>query len=231
MTCQITDLHKASKKVNIVVKLIAKSPPRYAKGYKVVTFTAGDPTGTILIPFWNNDAEVVKVGDYLEIDNGYVTEFRNRLQLNIGRYGCFHHVKLQDGFEVSESPAVGGEGDPGSYIPIEYLEQQMKNLTLAVLVKEKVNDRIVKTRRDGKEHRIVTFLVGDRTGCILLDLWDDLSQLIQVGESYRIQKAYVRTFRGQRVQNISRYGRITPYTQEIQFNGMNNLSEMSATES
>ena len=225
MLYQIKDLTTESKKVNIVVKLIAKAEPRYAKGFKIVTFTGSDPTGTIPIPFWNNDADAVKVGDFIEIENGYISVFRETLQLNIGKYGNFQHVQPPEGFDTSNTAPSKVESPIPVITPVEHLEWQTRDLTLQVFLKEKLEERTVHTRRDGKEHRVATFLVGDATGCIYLSLWDEWIDLVEVGTAILIQEGYVRTFRGQRFLNLSRKGKVVPSTAVIDVISDNNLSE------
>lgn len=225
MMYQIQDLEEGSKSVNILVKLTAKAEPRYAKGFKITTFTASDPTGAIAIPFWNDDGSAVQVGDHIEISNGYVTSFRDQLQLNVGKYGSFHKVDPPVDFEILDAPIARKEGGGGEITPIEALERQTKHLTVTVFVKEKVEERSVRTRRDGKMHQISTYLVGDPTGCILLNLWDEWGDLVEVGTSITIEGAFVRAFRGQRFLNLHKRAKITPFRQDVRFSAANNLSE------
>ncbi|MHA1649418.1 MAG: hypothetical protein ACTSYB_04410 [Candidatus Helarchaeota archaeon] len=226
MLYQIKDLTPDSKRINIIVKLVSKSAPRYAKGYKIVTFMASDPTGQIPIPFWNNESQAVKVGDVIEIQNGYVSTFRGQMQLNIGKFGSFQHVDPPENFEINADPLpLIKEGSDVEITPIEALEHQTKNLTLCVYIKEKVEQREVRTKKDGNVHQVATFLVGDASGCILLNLWDDWINAVKVGAVFTIYGAYVRIFRNQRFLNLSRNGRIEPCETDIRFNKVNNLSE------
>ncbi|NVM30026.1 MAG: hypothetical protein HWN65_14380 [Candidatus Helarchaeota archaeon] len=222
---QIKDLGEGSKSVNIIVKLTARAEPRYAKGYKITTFTAGDPTGTIAIPFWNDDGNAVQVGDFIEISSGYVTSFRDQLQLNVGKYGSFQKVDPPVNFGVLNAPIARKEDPGGEITPIEALERQTKHLTVTVFVKDKVEERSVRTRRDGKMHQVSTYLVGDPTGCILLTLWDEWGDLVEVGTSITIEGAFVRAFRGQRFLNLHKGAGITPSKRDVQFSATNNLSE------
>lgn len=222
---------KKLTKVDIVVKLIDKEDPRYPKGFKVVTFTAGDPTGTILIPFWNNDINTVKIGDVIEIENGYITEFNKKLQLNVGKYGKFRQVTPPEGFEVSNVPAVSKGIAEEDVIPIEQLESRTKNLTVKVFVKDLVKEQTVTTRKDGRQHRVSTFLVGDQSGCILLSLWDEWIDLVEKGTIINIQNAYIRIYQGQRFLNLARNAKINLCPTTIKINLHNNLSEKLPAES
>ena len=46
-----------------------------------------DETGTIKLTLWNEQIDMVNVGDNVKIENGYVTSFKGENQLNIGKYG------------------------------------------------------------------------------------------------------------------------------------------------
>jgi len=54
---------------------------------RVVTATLKDDSGEIKLSLWNETIDQVKVGNNVKIENGYVTEFRQEPQLNVGRYG------------------------------------------------------------------------------------------------------------------------------------------------
>lgn len=224
---QIKDLSPESKRVNILIKLIARDEPRYAKGYKITTYTAADATGTIAIPFWNADGDTIEVGDYIQVENGYVSTFRDNLQLNVGRFGSFRKVEPPDEFEITDKSQTN-VSHPSEAISIELVAQQTKNLTVEIHIQEKLDEQIVLTKSDGKEHRVATYLVGDETGCIFLKLWDQWIDLVQVGETYRLYNGYVGVFRAQRVLNLSRWGKIEPFQRGIQINIRNNLSEGTA---
>jgi replication factor A1 len=60
---------------------------RTGESARVVTATLKDDSGEIKLSLWNQDIDKVKVGDSIKIENGYVTEFRQEPQLNVGRYG------------------------------------------------------------------------------------------------------------------------------------------------
>ena len=46
--------------------------------------SAGD---TVKITLWNDDIDKVKQGDKIVIENGWVSEFQNELQVSTGRFG------------------------------------------------------------------------------------------------------------------------------------------------
>jgi replication factor A1 len=81
------------KKISIEAKVAEKSEPREVTSrfkdetYKVATAIIADETGTIKLTLWNEQIDQVKVDDVIQVDNGYVTDFRGEIQLNIGKYG------------------------------------------------------------------------------------------------------------------------------------------------
>ena len=227
MQYQVEDLGVNSKKVNIIVKLVQRFEPRYAKGYKVTNFIGADPSGAITIPFWNNDSSTVKVGDFIEIQNGYVSCYKDKIQLNIGRYGSFKRVDPPENFELNTEVPPKLKKKEVEITRVEELETQTKNLSLQVSIKEIVDDRMVTTKYDGKEHRIVSFLVGDESGCIFLDLWDDLADTVNTGMVVKITGAYVKTFRQKRSLNISRNGSIISFIIDHPSNSLSHGRELT----
>ena len=53
------------------------------------------------------------------------------------------------------------------------LTPQSRRINVTVKVVSKNPVREVVSRRDGSTHRVTEALVGDETGSILLNLWDD----------------------------------------------------------
>jgi replication factor A1 len=90
---KIKELRNGMKNVSIEAKVAEKSEPREVMSrfkdetYKVATAIIADETGTIKLTLWNEDINRVKVDDVIQVDNGYVTDFRGEIQLNIGKYG------------------------------------------------------------------------------------------------------------------------------------------------
>jgi ssDNA-binding replication factor A large subunit len=44
-----------------------------------------DETGQISLSLWEEKIDSVKIGDKIRLDGAYVTEFRDKMQLNIRR--------------------------------------------------------------------------------------------------------------------------------------------------
>jgi replication factor A1 len=233
MLYQIKDLQKDTKRVNIVLKLVARQEPRYAKGFKITTFVAADQTGTILIPFWNEDGNTVKVGDTSEIQNGYISEFQGKSQLNVGKFGNFQKVDPPGGFESLTIGAVpslseleGSEEDQKVPISLEeFLGQKQSKMLLHLFISAQGDTRVVHTKLDSEEHRIVSYTVGDPTGCIQLDAWDGMNDSIEIGTSVCLRNASVKIYRDRRYLSLGQYSTITPLGYDVEINLKNNFSE------
>lgn len=87
------------------------------------------------------------------------------------------------------------------------LEQGIGGVDIRVRVVSKEPQRKVKTK-DGVEHIVVDARVGDRTGAVVMSLWDDLTDEVEVGDMIDIQNGYVTRFKGRLRLNLSRYGHV-----------------------
>lgn len=110
---------------------------------------------------------------------------------------------------------------------VMHLSPTSRRVNIVVKVVEIGEEREVTFRSDGSKHRVAEALVGDETGSILLTLWDDMIERLEVGNVYRIENGYVSVFRDQMRLNIGRYGSASPVGREgfPEVNTKNNLSE------
>lgn len=88
---KISELKRGISGVSVEGKITEKSIPRrvntrYGKR-SVADTTLEDKTGTIGLSLWEEQIDTVSEGDEVKVTGGYVTEFRNMLQLNIPRSG------------------------------------------------------------------------------------------------------------------------------------------------
>ena len=90
---KIKELRDGMKRVSIQAKVTEKSDPREVTSrfkdqtYKVSTALIADETGTIKLTLWNDQIDLVNVGDIVRVENGYITSFRGEIQLNAGKFG------------------------------------------------------------------------------------------------------------------------------------------------
>ena len=78
--------------VNIKVTVSKISKPKQittGKGIKheIVEVEVKDETGTMMLVLWDEKAISLKVGDILRIENGFVTSFKGKWKINVGKYG------------------------------------------------------------------------------------------------------------------------------------------------
>lgn len=89
----IKDLHDGAKRVDVQAQVVEKSDPREVRSrykdetYRIVDAVVADETGSIKLTLWNEQADMVNVGDKIKIENGYVTSFKGEIQLNVGKFG------------------------------------------------------------------------------------------------------------------------------------------------
>jgi len=91
-------------------------------------------------------------------------------------------------------------------IKVEKLTPSSRDVNIVVKVVSKGETRNITSSRDYTSHRVVDVLVGDETGCLYLNLWDDNIDKINEGDTISIKNGYVNLFRGSMRLNIGRYG-------------------------
>ena len=109
MLYTVRGLEDGAGGIEIRVRVISKEEPRKVRTkegeeHTVVDVRVGDRTGLVMLSLWDERADEVDVGDVIDIKNGYVSRFRGRIRLNIGKYGSME--KVEDlGFPSSEEIA------------------------------------------------------------------------------------------------------------------------------
>jgi replication factor A1 len=89
---KIKDLSPGVKWVNLRAKVVEKPNTRtvfsrMGTPLGVSTATISDNTGSIKLPLWNAQIDMVSVGDTVQIENGSVKSFRGERQVSVGRQG------------------------------------------------------------------------------------------------------------------------------------------------
>jgi len=106
------------------------------------------------------------------------------------------------------------------------LKTYSRRVNVKVKVLSKTEPREVTSRRSGSTFRIAEALVGDETGCVLLDLWDDDIEKFEEGDIIGIKNGYVKLFQDSMRLNIGRYGQAEKLEEDMSdVNTENNLSE------
>jgi len=78
--------------VNIKVKVLSISEPKQVTTgtgieHEILEAKVEDETGSIVLVLWDEKIILLKVGDALQIENGFVTSFKGEWRINVGKYG------------------------------------------------------------------------------------------------------------------------------------------------
>jgi replication factor A1 len=98
---QIKDVSLGVRRVNLKAKVVEKSIARtvfsrYGNNpLGLSTSTISDGTGSIKLPLWNAQINMVSIGDTVQIENGRVRAFRGELQVSVGKAGKLTVVENQ----------------------------------------------------------------------------------------------------------------------------------------
>lgn len=86
------DLKPGMSSVNIKVTVSEISEPKHvitSKGveHEILEAKVEDETGAMMLVLWGEKVFPLKVGDVLQIGNGFVTSFKGEWRINVGKYG------------------------------------------------------------------------------------------------------------------------------------------------
>lgn len=93
----IGELRAGTKNVNLLAEVTEKGETRefekFGRPIRVATAQIKDNTGSVALSLWNEEIELVKVGDKIKLTNGYVKEFQGDLQASAGKYGTLEVIE------------------------------------------------------------------------------------------------------------------------------------------
>ena len=113
------------------------------------------------------------------------------------------------------------------FVNVATLKPSLRNVNVTVNVLDIGQPRSITSRKDYSVHRVAEALVGDETGCVLLNLWDDQTSAFNKGDVVEIKNGYTYLFRGFLRLNIGRRGTAEKVDKEIgEVNTENNLSKI-----
>ena len=96
---KIKDVNSEVKWVNLKAKVVKKPIARtvYSRfgnnPLGLSTSTISDDTGSLKMPLWNNQINMVSIGDTIQIENGRIRTFRGELQVSVGKAGKLKVIK------------------------------------------------------------------------------------------------------------------------------------------
>ena len=111
---------------------------------------------------------------------------------------------------------------------ISDLKPRMKNLTITFKVLSKGEAREVTSRHDGETHRVADIVIGDSSGIVVMPLWDDSIEALEVGKTYKLENGYTGLFQRNLRLNIGRYGVVNESEEAIE--EVNEENDLSAEE-
>lgn len=111
---------------------------------------------------------------------------------------------------------------------ISDLKPRMKNLTITFKVLSKGEAREVTSRHDGETHRVADIVIGDSSGIVVMPLWDDSIDALEVGKTYKLENGYTGLFQRNLRLNIGRYGVVNESEEAIE--EVNEENDLSAEE-
>lgn len=92
MRLNIIDLKPGMSQVNISVNVLNISETKQITTsagikHKILEVEVEDETGSMALVLWDERIIPLKVGDNLQIENGFVTSFKGERRINVGKYG------------------------------------------------------------------------------------------------------------------------------------------------
>ena len=89
---KISELKPGTGSVNIEAKVVSVDEARevmtkIGRRTRVANATIKDDSGEIVLTLWGDDIDRIKEGDTVQIENGWVSEFKGNSQISAGKFG------------------------------------------------------------------------------------------------------------------------------------------------
>lgn len=111
---------------------------------------------------------------------------------------------------------------------IAELKPGMKSVNITFKVMNTSDERSVDSRKTGETYRVVDAQVGDSTGTILMPIWNETIDTIEVGTTYTLTNGYTGLFKGNLRLQLGKFGSIAAAEEAI--DEVNSEVDMSAEE-
>ncbi|MEA2090096.1 MAG: DNA-binding protein [Thermoproteota archaeon] len=97
MALKIRDLKPGMSNVNVKIEVLEVSEQKEimtGRGvtHKILESEVKDETGSIMLVLWNDRIIPLTAGDTLEIENGFVSSFKGKRRVNVGKYGTIKKI-------------------------------------------------------------------------------------------------------------------------------------------
>ncbi len=110
MEKKISDLRPGEDGVVVKGRVLEVGEPRDVEtrsGLRTLSEAViGDETGRVKLTLWGDHAGSLSVGQVIEVQNGFTTAFRGKVQLNVGQRGA---IKVLDDSEVVPEDQIPDE--------------------------------------------------------------------------------------------------------------------------
>lgn len=94
---KINEIQAKQGDVDIDAEVIDKANPRefdnFGKKGRVCNAKIKDDTGAVSLTLWNDEIDLVDVGDKVRITKGYAGEWQGEIQLSAGKFGKIEIVE------------------------------------------------------------------------------------------------------------------------------------------
>lgn len=98
---KVESLKPSFRNVNLLVKITSIGSSRTLlsrrdrREHTVADVLVGDETASVLMTLWDDQIEWFKVGDVVEIKNGYTMLYKGSLRMNVGRSGSIKKIDAE----------------------------------------------------------------------------------------------------------------------------------------
>ncbi len=190
---KIKELQPGMEHVDVVGKVVRIFPPRRfernGRPGRYCSVIIADETGQIRLTLWHRDVDLVekgklKIGDIVEIINGYVREFKGMPSLSLGFDGrILINPDIPEAIKLKEI---------STQKKVSELEPNMSGITITLTVFRIFPPGEAK-RRDGETVKYRAFIGGDESGTARVVLWGKMAEIeLEEGDIVQISGAYTR---------------------------------------
>ncbi|OKY77563.1 MAG: Single-stranded DNA-binding replication protein A (RPA), large subunit [Candidatus Methanohalarchaeum thermophilum] len=175
---------------------------------RVGDITLGDESGEIRVVFWDDNADLIKVGeivegDVLKVKNGNVQEGYSGLEVNV--------TGVTD-IDFKEDEEIDFERET---IDVGDLEEEMGSVHVRGEVLD-VGEKKEFERDDGSMGAVRSLTIGDGSGRIDVSLWDDHAEMgLEVGDQIKIEHGYTRERYGNVELNVGYRGKVKESDRDV----------------
>ncbi|MHA1972530.1 MAG: hypothetical protein ACTSW1_06045 [Candidatus Hodarchaeales archaeon] len=90
---KISEVKPLETRLNCIFQVVEKKEEReiekraIGETHRVCDFQVADETGSIVLTLWNEDIDMMEIGEVYKLSNGFANVFQNSLRLSKGKFG------------------------------------------------------------------------------------------------------------------------------------------------